>query len=188
MAQTSKVVAALMLGMTWALGSWAATGAANEALEIVHDSGHSVPLSPYVAQIVGDANDPGVLDGLRFPYRTPQLRAGVLGRDGLKVFDSKWLTQPVFVLAADELSIRWLAFNHAKLVQLSAVGIVVQAGSAKAFKVLQRMAAPLRLAPDTGSYLTEQLSAVGAGVYPLLVHSDGKAYQILPQIKFGAVQ
>ncbi|WP_404299138.1 PFL_4695 family integrating conjugative element protein [Alicycliphilus denitrificans] len=149
---------------------------------VVHDSGRSVPLAPYVAQLVGDADDPGVLEGLRFPFGAGLLRSGVLAQDGVQVFDPAWLTQSMFVLAADELSLRWLAFNHDKLVQLQAVGIVVQAGSPVAFKVLQRMASPLRLAPETSSWLSQRLVDVGAGVYPVLVHSTGKAHQILFQM------
>lgn len=150
--------------------------------EVIHDSGRSVPLAPYVAQLVGDADDPGVLDGMRFPFGAGRLRSGVLAQEGVQVFDPTWLTQPMFVLAADELSMRWLAFNHDKLVQLQAVGIVVQAGSPVAFKALQRMAAPLRLAPETGSWLSQRLVQAGAGVYPVLVHSTGKAHQILFQM------
>lgn len=177
-----QALTAFVVGMSALAPAWA-----GDALEVIHDSGRSVPLAPYVAQIVGDADDASVMDGLRFPYRT-QLRAGVLRQDGLPVFNSKWLTQPVFVLAADDLSMRWLAFNHDKLVQLKAVGIVVQAGSPAAFKMLQRLAKPLHLAPETGKYLTEQLARAGAGVYPVLVHSNGRAYQILPQGVFGADQ
>lgn len=175
-----RAVTAFIVGMSALAPAWA-----GDALEVIHDSGRSVPLAPYVAQLVGDADDPGVLDGLRFPFRT-RLRAGVLRQDGVQVFDGRWLTQPVFVVAADDLSMRWLTFNHDKLVQLNAVGIVVQAGSPAAFKMLQRLAKPLRLAPETGSYLTEQLAGAGAGVYPVLVHSNGRAYQILSQTMIGA--
>lgn len=167
--------------LAWALCAHGQAGA-HEPLqpEVIHDSGRSVPLAPYVAQLVGDADDPGILDGITFPYRTP-LRPGVLARDGVQVFDPQWLTQPVFVIAADDLSMRWLAFNHEKLVQLQAVGIVVQAKSPTAFKLLQRLAQPLRLAPETGAFLSQQLMAKAGGVYPVLVHSDGRAYQILSQ-------
>lgn len=153
-------------------------------LQVLHDSGRSVPFAPYVAQLVGDADDPGVLDGLRFPFGARLLRTGVLTQEGLKVFDGAWMTQPMFVLAADELSMRWLSYNKDKLVQLQAVGIVVQAGSPLAFKSLQRLAMPLRLAPETGSWLSEQLVATGANAYPVLVHSNGRAYQVLSQEMF----
>lgn len=148
---------------------------------VLYDSGRSVPLAPYLAQLAGDAEDSGALAGVQFPFGTKQLRSAVLAKDGMPVFNAAWMTQPTFVVAADELSMRWLAFNHARLVQAQAVGIVVRAGSVTAYRALQRLAAPMRLAPDTGGWLSEQLAAAGAGVYPLLVHTDGRAYQILFQ-------
>ncbi|KGH27296.1 PFL_4695 family integrating conjugative element protein [Comamonas testosteroni] len=153
-------------------------------LEMIHDSGKSVPLAPYVAQIVGGTDEANVLDGLRFPFRS-QLRGGVLKQDGVQVFNGQWLTQPMFVLGADDASLRWVAFNHKKLIQLNAVGIVVQAATPAAFKLLQQVANPLQLAPDTGAFLAETLIAKGAPVFPVLVHSNGRAYQILPQSTFG---
>ncbi|WP_254303013.1 DUF2859 domain-containing protein [Comamonas thiooxydans] len=97
---------------------------------MIHDSGKSVPLAPYVAQIVGGTDEANVLDGLRFPFRS-QLRGGVLKQDGVQVFNGQWLTQPMFVIGADDASLRWVAFNHKKLIQLNAVGIVVQARLAR---------------------------------------------------------
>lgn len=164
-----------------------ASAVAGTELDVIHDSGHSVPLAPYVAQLVGGPEDAAVVDGLRFPFGGT-LKPGVLQRDGLPVFSSKWLTQPVFVVAADELSMRWVAFNHSKLIQLNAVGVVVQAASPLAFKSLQRLASPLHLAPDTGAFLASKLGSAGAGVFPLLVHSDGRAFQILPQDISGGAQ
>ena len=70
-------------------------------LEMIHDSGKSVPLAPYVAQIVGGTDEANVLDGLRFPFRS-QLRGGVLKQDGVQVFNGQWLTQPMFVIGADD--------------------------------------------------------------------------------------
>ena len=114
---TLRVLCALLL---CAAASAVAAQPAPESpkLQVLHDSGRSVPFAPYVAQLVGDADDPGVLDGLRFPFGARILRNGVLAQEGKQVFDSAWMTQPVFVLAADELSMRWLAFNKDQLVQL----------------------------------------------------------------------
>lgn len=156
-------------------------GPVSQPLEVVHDSGRSVPLSPYLAQLVGDADDPGALSGVQFPFVTRHLRSGVLPKDGVRVFDAAWMTETTFVIAADDLSMRWLAFNHEKLVQAHAVGIVVQAGTPAAYQAMQRLAHPMRLAPDSGEWLSERLAAAGAGVYPLMVHTDGRAYQILFQ-------
>lgn len=156
---------------------WSISAAA-QLPQVVYDSGRSVPLAPYVAQLVGDADDPAGIDERLFPLRT-SLQSAVLPLDGLQVFEPTWLTQPMFVLAADDISIRWLAFNHAKLLQLNAVGIVVKSSSAAAFRALQKMAAPLPLAPETSSWLAARLHKAGAGVYPVLVQTNGQVFQIL---------
>lgn len=157
--------------------AWSFAAAAQQP-QVVYDSGRSVPFAPYVAQLVGDADDPNGIDERLFPLRT-SLQSSMLPQDGLQVFDPSWLTQPMFVLAADDISMRWLAYNHAQLVQLKAVGIVVKSSNAAAFKALQKMAAPLHLAPETSSWLASRLHKAGAGVYPLLVHTNGKVFQIL---------
>lgn len=154
------------------------SAAAAGGVQVLHDSGRSVPLSPYLAQLVGDADAPGVLDGIPFPLRT-SLQSAVLPQDGTQVFDPTWLTQPMFVVAADEISMRWLAFNHDKLVQLQAVGIVVQAANPRAFNALHKLALPLHLTAETSPWLASRLHQAGAGVYPLLVQTNGRVFQIL---------
>jgi integrating conjugative element protein (TIGR03765 family) len=157
--------------------AWSIAAAA-ETPHVVYDSGRSVPLAPYVAQLVGDADDPSGIDDRLFPLLT-SLQSSVLSKDGLQVFDPTWLTQPMFVLAADDISMRWLAYNHAKLVQLKAVGIVVKSQNAASFRALQKMALPLQLAPETSPWIASHLIQAGAGVYPLLVQTNGKVFQIL---------
>lgn len=175
--------AALLAGHLPGLAAAAAKGrdGADVALQIIHDSGRGVPMAPYLAQLAGDADDPGALSGVPFPFVTRRLRGGVLQVEGTAVFQPEWLTEAVFVVAADDVSFRWLAFNHARLVQMQAVGVVVQAGTAAAYQVMQRLARPMRLAPDSGEWVSERLAAAGAGVYPVLVQTDGRAYQILTQ-------
>jgi len=148
--------------------------------QVLFDAGTSVPLAPYIAQLVGGDDEAMVLDGLVFPFRTA-LQPWVLQRDGVPVLNATWLTQPIAVVGADDLSVRWLAFNHARLVQLGAVVLVVQAKDAQAFKLLQQFVQPMGIAPETSPWLAQALQAVGAGVYPLLVHTDGRAYQVLPK-------
>lgn len=153
---------------------------ASETPQVLFDAGTSVPLAPSIAQLVGGEDEAVVLDGLVFPFRTA-LKPLVLQRDGVPVLDATWLTQPIAVVAADDLSVRWLAFNHAKLAQVGAVVLVVQAKDVQAFRLLQQFAQPMGIAPETGPWLAGRLQAAGAGVYPLLVHTNGRAYQVLPK-------
>lgn len=146
------------------------------ALRVLHDSGRGVPLATYIAQLVGAAEENTVLPQTVFPYHTA-LAPGVLTREGMPVLDAAWLTQPMVIVSADDRSMRWLAFNRERLQQLHAVALVVQAQNAQAFKALQQLA-DLPIAPETSPWLAQRLIKAHAGVYPLLIHTDGRAYQI----------
>ncbi|CAB5697705.1 PFL_4695 family integrating conjugative element protein [Comamonas aquatica] len=154
---------------------------------VLHDSGRSVPFSPLVAQLVAGDEAESVLQGLSFPFGT-SLQPKVLERDGVQVLDPTWLTQPLAIVAAEDLSMRWLQFNRDTLLQLGAVVLVVQAQNAQGFKQLQELVQPIGIAPEVSPWLAERLHAAGAGVYPVLVHTDGRAYQVLFQISAGEVQ
>ncbi len=147
-------------------------------LEMLYDSGASVPLAPYLADLVSTGSQQAVMQDLAFPIRSA-LQPGVLAAEGIPVFDPKWLVQPMFIVAADARSMRWLEYNQPRLAQLHAVGLVVQADTPAEFKVVQRVAQGLPVAPVTGEWLAERLQAAGAGVYPVLVQPDGRVYQAL---------
>ena len=157
------------------------------APQVLFDSGRSVPISAHIAQLVAGDQESNVLEGLSFPFRT-NLTTKVLPQEGMQVFDSAWMTQPLAVVAADELSMRWLAFNHDKLRKLGAVIVVVQAKDAQEFKLLQQFVKPLGVAPELSPWLASRLQAAGSGVYPLLVHTDGRVYQTMFQFSAGEIQ
>jgi integrating conjugative element protein (TIGR03765 family) len=149
-----------------------------DGLDVLYDSGSSIPLAPYLSEIVSVGAEQAVMQGLAFPIRST-LRPGVLATEGTQAIDPRWLVQPMFIVAADARSMRWLEYNQSRLAKLRAVGLVVQADTPGEFKVVQRVAQGLPVAPETGDWLAERLQAVGAGVYPLLVQSDGRVFQIL---------
>ncbi|WP_287919151.1 DUF2859 domain-containing protein [Comamonas sp.] len=174
----------LLLVSAWML----TTAHADEpAPQVLFDSGRSVPMSAHIAQLVAGDEESNVLEGLTFPFRT-SLTTKVLQREGVQVFDAAWMTQPLAIVAADELSMRWLAFNHVQLRKLGAVIVVVQAKDAQAFKLLQQFIKPLGVAPELSPWLASRLQSAGAGVYPLLVHTDGRAYQSMFQFSPGEIQ
>lgn len=172
-----------------AIAAWmlASAHADEPAPQVLYDSGRSVPISAHIAQLVAGDEESNVLEGLSFPFRT-RLTTKVLKREGVQVFDAAWLTQPLAVVAADELSMRWLAFNHDKLRKLGAVIVVVQAKDAQAFKLLQQFVKPMGVAPELSPWMASRLQAAGAGVYPVLVHTDGRAYQVMFQFSPGEIQ
>lgn len=150
-----------------------------QGLDVVGDSGKSVPAMPYYRAMVAEPSHPAVMDGTEFPLVTT-LRSEVLKTPGVQVFKPQWLTTPIFIIGTDEVSRQWLAYNRRALIAMAALGIVVQADTPKAFKALQVVGEGLALVPASSDWLAQQLHAAKAGVYPLVVQMDGTAIQIVP--------
>ena len=148
------------------------------ALAVIHDSGASIPLAPYLTYLVQGAGQPGVLPAFSFPIRA-QLQAGVLAQDEVAVFEPKWLVQPIFIVGTDRASMLWLKHNHDRLLAMNAWGVAIEAPDAASFKALQGAAEGLPLAPSTGTWLDRQLINAGVDAYPVLIGTDGRARQIL---------
>lgn len=165
------LAAVLLLG---ALAQAQAQTAAAPALRQIDAGGPTVPVDPYFSYLIAGDDQPAVLQGLTFPM-VSRLKPGVLIGRSRQVIDPQWLTQPIFVVGADEVSLAWLRRHQDALRRLGASGVVVSAPSAQAFKQAQRAADGLPLAPALGSWLQDRLVAAGVSVVPLLIALDGHA-------------
>ncbi len=163
------LAAALLLGTL----AQAQTGAA-PALRQIDAGGPTVPVDPYFSYLIAGDDQPAVLQGLTFPM-VSRLKPGVLIGRSRQVIDPQWLTQPIFVVGADDLSLAWLRRHQDALRRLGASGVVVAAPSAQAFKQAQRAADGLPLAPALGTWLQDRLVSAGVMVVPLLIALDGHA-------------
>ena len=151
-----------------------------DRLEVVLDTGTTVPGSPYLAHLLnGDRADPEQLTDVRFPLHS-RLKSAVLATVLAPVFDARWMTMPIFVLGSDRASQQWLVLNQAHLRASGAIGIVVDAPSAQAFKAMQALARQfnLLLVPAAGAWLEQRLIQALVDAYPVLIRSDGRAVQI----------
>ena len=145
-------------------------------LTVLHDSGDTQPLSPLLEASgfnqEAEASDlPPIAPPLEVvrqqtvTVRSPSLSPGVqpriaVGRAGT------FLPRPIFLVGADEASLRWLANHRIALSTLGAVGLVVQAnGEADMLKVMH-VAGDLPLAAGSGETLAEQF---GLRHYPVLI-------------------
>lgn len=164
-----------------------AVQANSPALQVLHDSGRSVPFAPLIAQLVAGDEEESVLEGISFPFAT-SLQPKVLKQAGQQVLDPSWLTQPIAIVGTDAVSQQWLKFNYDTLLHLGSVVLVVQAQHPQAFKQVQDLVQPMGVAPELSPWLAERLHAAGVGVYPVLVHTDGRAYQLLFQFSAGEFQ
>lgn len=142
------------------------------------DAGPGIPVSTYFAYLIPGPDQP--LIGIEFPIAT-RLVSGPLKASDKVVLETKWVTQPIFLVGTDDASIKWLERHAAALRRMSATGIVMSAPNAEAFRRVQRLASDqaLPIAPGPDHWLEEQLIAKGAGVLPVLIGIDGHAVQEL---------
>ncbi len=100
------------------------------------------------------------------PIRTPELSPGPLEVRSLSMPGMR----SIFLIGDDDLSRRWLALRRDQLIQLNAVGYVVNITSGAAWNDLQAQAAGLELLPVSGSDLAVRL---GISHYPVLISEKG---------------
>lgn len=77
---------------------------------------------------------------------------------------------PIFLIGDDELSRRWLQMRLNLLVQLNALGLVVNVSSESGLNELSKQANGLKLLPVSGSDLAKRL---GLSHYPVLLTENG---------------
>ena len=104
----------------------------------------------------------GVRSSGAFPVRSAQLTPG---KENSRVINAPGL-QPLFLVGDDELSRTWLSQRREQLLQLQAVGIVINVASAERFAEVQRWAGSLRIVPAPADDLAQRL---GIRHYPLLI-------------------
>lgn len=153
---------------------------ATQPLEQIFDSGQAVPVAPYMSGLVntepqGEGN---VKPGQRFPILT-RLRQAALAQE-VQVLDPRWLTQPMVLIGIDKHSLAWLLMHQDLLAAMHAKVLVVQALEPRHIRMAQAVVPTLDFLPQEGPWLEARLREAGAGVYPLLIGTDGVARQILP--------
>lgn len=104
----------------------------------------------------------GVRGSGAFPVRSVQLTPG---KENSRVINAPGL-QPLFLVGDDELSRTWLSQRREQLLQLQAVGVVINVGSAERFAEVQRWAGTLQIVPAPADDLAQRL---GIRHYPLLI-------------------
>jgi integrating conjugative element protein (TIGR03765 family) len=145
-------------------------------LTVLYDSGDTLPLAPLLeasgfAQEPEDAELPPIAPpmeaGLRqqVTVRSPSLTPGAQPR--IKVgAGGAYLPRPIFLVGADELSLRWLAKHRIRLSTFGAVGLVVEADGVADVLQVKRVAGDLPLAAGSGEMLAERF---GLRHYPVLI-------------------
>jgi integrating conjugative element protein (TIGR03765 family) len=80
------------------------------------------------------------------------------------------VSQPFFLVGCDPLSIEWLQMNRARLIELRAFGLVIDAPDVESYRRLESVAEGLILRPVAGDLIAEHLHLRH---YPALITADG---------------
>ncbi|EPB9494612.1 integrating conjugative element protein [Pseudomonas aeruginosa] len=122
------------------------------------------PISPQIDVPSAGARSFSEADML--PVRSERLSPGSVER---RVIQAPGLT-PIFLIGDDERSRAWLLERKATLVELSAIGLLVNVETVEALAELRGLVPPLTLSPVSGDDLAQRL---GLEHYPVLITATG---------------
>ena len=154
---------------------------ATAAPVVIYDGGLSYPITEYTESITKKAKpnpgrDPQSISQkarpvLRYvvPVKTPELTPGRVTTRANGKLRNAYLMQPIFIVGADRLSLQWLKSNRARLREINAYGILVQADTVADVTKVARAAQGLNIVPVSGSDIARQLALKH---YPVLISRE----------------
>jgi integrating conjugative element protein (TIGR03765 family) len=122
---------------------------------------NGVPGDGNTAPLIGAANFDNLL-----PIRSPGLTPGTVQARTLDITFSR----PLFLIGSDHRSRRWLQLHRSRLLEIGAVGMLVQAETISDLKAIADLANGLTILPASA---TDIARAVGVAHYPVLLSSSG---------------
>lgn len=172
-------VAAVLLPVT-AIAQSATQPSTGQPLIVVEDRGGVSALPYYQALNPQALETPQPSPSLPLPHLNTlaeaeaamlPVRSALLtpGDEPRRVIRAPGLT-PLFLVGDDDRSHDWLRQRRAALLDLRAVGLVVNVATPEALATLRRLAAGLTLAPASGDDLAQRL---GIRHYPVLITATG---------------
>ena len=151
-------------------------------LTVIYDSGKTQPLAPFLGVFDKEDNQEKGPQISLAPQRTRALGAAELER--LLPIHSPGLTpgkveprtlqqpfaRPFFLIGSDSFSREWLAIHRDRLIEIGAVGMLVEAATLDDLRVIAEIAKGLPILPASASDIAEALDLV---YYPVLITKDG---------------
>lgn len=156
---------------------------ASAELTVIHDSGATRPLAPYL-EVFGETPgiDPpariesssetlgaGKLSNL-LPIRTPGLTPGPVTPRPLRLPNNGILPRPFFLIGSDARSREWFAKHRDRLQAIGAVGMLVEADSDVDLAAIAQIADGIPILPAPA---TDIARALGLEHIPALVSRHG---------------
>lgn len=132
---------------------------------IIYDSGNTKPLQTFPKtmryQFAAPEHDQTEFSGL--PVNTKSMTPG---RVQTRTINRPFLTQAIFIVGADELSLTWLKEHRQQLKKYNATGIAVNVKTQKQLEQLLQTSGGLAINPVAGDKISRQLSLKH---YPALI-------------------
>ena len=150
---------------------------AQAELTVIYDSGNTQPLAPFL-EVIEDIETPqqqpaptnnqlGAADiSMLLPIKSPGLSPGPIQPRAVK----RPFTRPFFLIGSDALSRQWLSQYRDRLLEIGAVGMLVQAETAADLEAIANIGQGLQIMPASGSDIAR---ALGIKYYPVLVSKEG---------------
>lgn len=153
---------------------WLCCGAAHAGgvPVVIHDSGETLPMARYYENLApADGTSPPAppvsLEQDFLPIRTPELSPGDVAARTLR---RPALTRPLFLIGSDARSLAWLVRHRHRLLELQAIGMLVQAEDIDDLARVAHAAAGLPIMPASASSVAQ---ALGLAHYPVLISATG---------------
>jgi len=149
----------------------------SEALTVIYDSGNTEPMSQYLPQRFEQEStkqshqstlvQKQKISAYTLPITTPSLSPGVVTASPKAL---RYLQPPLFLVGSDARSKKWLIEKREQLIQLGAVGLLIQAKDKKDVETMLELAQGLSLVPASAEGFAAEL---GLTHYPILLSNQG---------------
>ena len=151
---------------------------AGAALTVIYDSGDTQPIAPFLE--VFETGD-------ELPQHSPAMKKPQLGAADPKALlpiqslgltpgavaaraHDRPFTRPFFLIGSDVYSRLWLKDHRARLKEIGAIGMLVQAETLEDLRIIAELADGLSILPASGSDIAQ---ALGISHYPVLITPSG---------------
>ncbi|WP_444944846.1 integrating conjugative element protein [Microbulbifer sp. ZKSA006] len=142
-----------------------------QSLTVIYDSGDTLPIAQYLPKRSEPQPKQSALPSkhkaFQLPIETPSMSPGRVSATERTL---KYLQQPLFLIGADKQSKAWLQARRDQLVELNAIGLLVQVDTLEEIKAIKALANGLRLMPASAESFAKPLALKH---YPVLISKDG---------------
>ena len=143
----------------------------DDGLTVIFDSGKTVSLAPYLPEemksdvsAIPPKPDPAPF---QLPITTSSMQPGNVE---VAPKSLRYLQRPLFLIGSDAMSRNWLIAKRDQLIEIGAVGLLIEVNSLEQIEDIMALAQGLQLVPTSADSFAVQL---GLTHYPVLLSKEG---------------